>query len=317
MGEIQLRRLRYFVAVAQELHFGRAARRLDMAQPPLSQQIQRLEAELGMELFRRYPRRIELTSGGRLLLSQAEPLLAQADRVEMTMRCAAQGVAGPLTVGFARSAGYALLPTIMRAFHERYPDVKLNLQEHTTPDQNAALLSGRIDVGIVRQHLADADITLIPLAGERVIAALPDTHPLSTAATLTMDDLAPERFVFLSRRVSPDYYDLLLDSCRAAGFTPQIAHEAPDPPSLTSLVSAGLFVALVPHSAAAAPRPHVVYREVADLTATVDFFLAFRTEGHDHVVTRFCDVARETMARCTADESREDDPMLQLVGPVR
>jgi DNA-binding transcriptional LysR family regulator len=313
VGEIQLRRLRYFVAVAEELHFGRAARRLDMAQPPLSQQIQRLEAELGIELFRRYPRRIELTRGGKLLLSHAEALLAQAARLEDVMRCAAEATAGPLTIGFARSAGYTLLPTVLRRFHERYPKVQLALQEQTTPRQNALLLCGRIDVGIVRQHLPDPDITLDPLAKERMIAALPEAHPLSLAPRLTMADLAMERFVFLSRAVSPVHYDLLLTACRAAGFNPHITQEAPDPASLISLISAGLFVALVPQSTAAAPRPHVVYREVEDLSTTVDFLLAYRTERRDPIVKRFCEIAQSTMARCALLEPFHDELERELV----
>jgi DNA-binding transcriptional LysR family regulator len=296
MGDIQLRRLRYFVAVAEELHFGRAARRLNIAQPPLSQQIQRLEAELGLQLFRRYPRRVELTRGGKLLLEQAESLLAHAAHVDATMRCAAEGLAGPLTIGFAPTAGHALLPTILRAFHERYPKVQLTLHEQDSICQYSSLPAGRIDVGIVRQLLPQPGITLEPLPAERVVAALPTSHPLSAGSTVSLAAMRDEDFVFLARTVGASWYELLLASCQAAGFTPHIRQEVSDPPSLISLVSAGLYVALVPESFSAVLRPHVVYRAIADLDASVDFALAFRTDGHDLIIKGFCDVAREVAA---------------------
>src|SRR5436309_10286813 len=148
--QMELRHLRYFVAVAEELHFGRAAARLHIAQPPLSQQILRLEAELGVELLRRNRRSVRLTDAGRLLLEQSRPLLAQADHVEQLLRQASAGEVGRLAVGFVGSASYEALPRILREFRDRHPQVELRLDELTTAGQVAALNAGRIDVGLVR-----------------------------------------------------------------------------------------------------------------------------------------------------------------------
>jgi DNA-binding transcriptional LysR family regulator len=167
-------------------------------------------------------------------------------------------------------------------------------------------------VGIVRQHIPDPGISLVALPGERLIAALPGDHPLSLRDSFGLEALKDEDFVFLRRTLSPTYYDLLLQACHAAGFSPRIVQEASDPPSLIGLVSAGLFVALVPRSAAAAPRPHVAYREIADLTATVGFSLAFRAHGHDLVVQRFCDAAQDAVADSQGDGPLYSPPVFEL-----
>jgi DNA-binding transcriptional LysR family regulator len=297
VAEIQLRRLRYFVVMADELHFGRAARRLNIAQPALSQQMQRLENELGVELLRRSPRRIELTSAGALLLEHARALLDHADRVDHVMRAAAAGVAGPLTVGYVRAAGADLLPNILREFHRQRPLATVSLHAMHTLDQIEALDAGRIDVGIVRPRLVPPRFAVTPLRVEPLVAALPAGHPLAQVGELSFVDLSDADFVFLARDTGPDFYDMVAAACRGAGFTPRIAQEVADVESQFNFVSAGMFIALVPQSASMVQRPHVSFRAVTGLDATIDFALACRRESRGPLAAHFSEVAKAVADR--------------------
>jgi DNA-binding transcriptional LysR family regulator len=225
---LELRRLRYFVAVAEELHFGRAAERLHIAQPPLSQQIRRLENELGVELLRRNRRRVDLTDAGRMLLESARPLLAEADRIEKLLRRAGEGTVGRLTIGFVGTASYETLPAILRAFRGRFPDVELRLEELTTGPQVAALRARRIDVGLVRPPVDDTSLRLTALVKEQLVAALPDSHPLAAFATVRVEQLAPEPFILFLREHGTGLYNDILAVCREAGFSPTVVQETND-----------------------------------------------------------------------------------------
>ena len=291
---MELRRLRYFVAVAEELHFGRAAQRLHIAQPPLSQQIRRLEGELGVELLRRNRRRVQLTDAGRLLLEQSRPLLAQADRLEELLRRAGGGEVGRLSVGFVGSASYETLPAVLREFRGRFPDVELVLEELPTESQVAALHAGRIDVGLVRPPLADDAIELTRLVEERLIAALPDQHPLTERTAVRVAALAQEPFVLPPRRISGLYEDVV-SVCRAAGFTPQVVQEASEMQTIISLVSAGIGVSLVPSSVETFRMPRVSYRPLRGTNASLEIALARRRGDRSPLVEQFELVARETV----------------------
>jgi DNA-binding transcriptional LysR family regulator len=291
MTAVQLRRLEYFVVMADELHFGRAARRLNIAQPALSQQMQRLESELGVELLKRSPRRIELTTAGELLLEQARALLAHADQVDNVMRAAAAGVAGPLTVGYVRAAGADLLPNILREFYRGRPLVKLTLHALHTFDQIEALDAGRIDIGIVRPRLVPSRFVVTPLRVEPLVAALPSEHPLARARELSLSRLSGEDFVLLARDTGSDFYDMVVSAFNEAGISLKIAQEVADVESQFTFVSAGLSIALVPKSASLVRRPHVTFREVRDLQATIDFALACRREPQGPLAQRFAQLA--------------------------
>ena len=284
---MELRHLRYFTAVAEELHFGRAAARLHIAQSPLSQQIRRLESELGVQLFDRNRRTVRLTDAGRLLQSQAAPLLAQADRLEETMRAAAAGEAGTLTVGFVGSATYRTLPTIVRAFRQAHPQVEVKLVELTTGPQLEALEAGRIDVGLVRPPVRSDAFVVIPLVEEQLLVALPDSHPLARRKVVPVSMLADEPFVSFPRRLGAGLYDDILAVCTAAGFSPTVVQEANEMQTIVSLVSAGIGVALVPESVRTFSREHLAFRRLRGSSATLRLALAHRAGRPSPLVQQF------------------------------
>ncbi|HET6449919.1 MAG TPA: LysR substrate-binding domain-containing protein [Spirochaetia bacterium] len=259
---MELRHLRYFVAVAEELHFSRAAERLHVAQPPLSQQIRRLEEELGVRLLERTRRRVQLTDAGRTVLEEARRTLSQAERVVQAARGAAEGSAGILRVGFSSSAPYTMLPAILRAFRARYPGVVLALFERSTEEQVGMLSAGALDAGFLRRPIADApeSLAVTTILREPLILAVPRDHPLRRRASITVRSLAGEPFVFFPRQAAPGLYDEIMALCRRNGFTPRVAQEAVQMQTIVSLVSAGLGVAIVPASMRHLHREHVSYR---------------------------------------------------------
>jgi DNA-binding transcriptional LysR family regulator len=289
---MELRHLRYFVAVAEELHFGRAAARLHIAQPPLSQQIRRLESELGVELLRRNRRTVQLTDAGRLLLEQSRPLLAQAERIEQLLGEAAGGEVGRLGIGFVGSASYEALPRILRAFRSRFPNVELRLEELTTAGQASALAAGRIDVGLLRTPVGDPSLELTPLVEERLVVALPDSHALAARKRVPVAALAGEPFVLVPRQLGTGLYDDVLAVCRAAGFSPNVVQEANEMQTIVSLVSAGIGVSLVPESVETFSPPRVAYRPLTGPNASLEIALAHRQAERSPLVARFREVAK-------------------------
>jgi DNA-binding transcriptional LysR family regulator len=289
---MELRHLRYFVAVAEELHFGHAAQRLHIAQPPLSQQIRRFEAELGVELLRRNRRRVQLTDAGRLLLERARPLLAEVERTEELLRRASVGEVGQLRIGFIGTASYVILPAILRAFHERYPEAELKLEEMTTGPQVAALRAGHLDVGLVRPPVRDPSLRLTPLVKEELLAALPDVHPLARRKTIPVQALAPEPFILFVREHGTGLYDDIIAVCREAGFSPKIVQETNDTQTIVSLVSAGFGVALLPASIANFPHPRVVYKRLRGPNASLEIALAEPLHTHSPLAGHFRAIAQ-------------------------
>ncbi|MBV9229224.1 MAG: LysR family transcriptional regulator, partial [Chloroflexi bacterium] len=192
---MELRHLHYFIAVAEELHFGKAAERLQMAQPPLSQQIRQLEDELGVQLFYRTKRHVQLTEAGHVFLQEARQTLIQAEQAIVAARRAGRGELGRLAIGFVGSATSDILPTLIRGFQERYPEVELLLRELTTAQQVRALQDGRIHVGILRPPVHDDTLRIETLFKEPLIVALPERHPLSSQVQLPIEALAREHFI--------------------------------------------------------------------------------------------------------------------------
>jgi len=262
---IELRLWRQFVAVAEELHFGHAARRLHMTQPPLTQAIALLERLLGVRLFDRTKRSVALTAAGAALLPQARELLARAQALPAQARAAAAGEVGRLRLGFVSTVGFALLPQWVRAFREHSPGVALELIEATGDVQLQALARGEIDAGFMLHSpgFAPADLQHTLITREPLVLALPDHHPLVTAPTLSLAKVLAEPLVIFPRRIVPSLHDAIFGLYHAAGRSPQVAQEAIQMQTIVNLVSAGLGVAWVPESVRQFQRPGVVYRSVS------------------------------------------------------
>jgi DNA-binding transcriptional LysR family regulator len=248
---IELRRLRYLVAVADEGHITRAAERLGIQQPPLTRQIRSLEEELGVTLFERLPRGVQLTEAGRVVVEEARDVLARAERIKETAQRAARGEQGRLAVGYTSSSAFHPFVTQqIRAFREARPGVLLGLVEDGTPELVQGLRDERLDAAFVRSTSNDiAGITLDLLLEEKMAAAVPAGHPLSRhEGKVALADLAEETFVFYRRPSGPGLYDAIMAACLAAGFSPNIGQEASRMASSLSLVASGLGVSIVPAS---------------------------------------------------------------------
>jgi DNA-binding transcriptional LysR family regulator len=289
---IELRHLRYFVAVAEELNFTRAAARLHMAQPPLSQQIRQLEDALGVRLFERTKHEVRITEAGEAVLSEARRTLAQADRVGIAARRISEGVSGSLRVGFPGSFPHTTLPAILRAFRARFPGVQLSLQERSTEEQLAALGAGTIDAGFVRLPVerAPASLAVKAILREPLILALPKRHPLGKRAKVAVRTLAAEPFILFPRHAAPGLYDQIEGICRRAGFRPSVAQEASQIQTIISLVSAGLGVAIVPRSMQTLHREHVVYRALEGASVMTEMAVAYEKENPSMTLQSFLHV---------------------------
>lgn len=260
--QIELRHLRYFLAVAETLHFSRAARRLGMAQPPLSQQIKRLEQLLGHALFERTTRGVKLTPAGQLLVRRARSTMEKVDEDLAQVRRLGRGEEGTLTVGFSGSVMFTELPAAIQSFRHRYPKVELRLRELVTSAQIAALLNGQIDLAFLRDGDPTEGIRITTLLKEKYVAVLPEAHALARRRTLSVKALEGEPFIMFARRMGPLAYDRTIACCEREGFRPNIVQDAPQWLTLVRLVSAGLGVTLAPACVARVAVPGVVYREV-------------------------------------------------------
>ena len=256
---MDLRRLRYFVAVAEELHFGRAAQRLNISQPPLSVQIRTLEREIGAPLLIRTQRRVELTEAGRVLLEEARRLLGQAEAAVIHVRRAAEGTVGRLTIGFVSTVDYSILPLLVRRFRQKYPGITLKLLELTGDRQQALLQSGELDLGLSILPSPASDLTMRPVFREPLIAAVPASHPLAARRRAALRSLAAEPFIQFPRDLAPGLYDLAIAACQKAGFTPNLSQEAIQMQTILGLVAAGLGVAVVPRCMSKLQRADVHY----------------------------------------------------------
>lgn len=274
---MELRHLRYFAAVAETRHFGRAADHLHMAQPALSQAIRQLEAELGTPLFTRTTRQVTLTAAGEFLQGEAHRILAAVEESIAGVQQIAAGHQGLIRIGFTGSAAHTQLPRIARAVQTALPDLALKIHaDLLTPAQAEGLRDGSLDLGVLRGPIPGDGIRLRTIESEPLVLALRADHPLAAKDGIAMKDLRHEAFVLFA---NPDSVvnEEVLRSCREAGFLPQRAHEAVGNAVQLPLVAAGLGVALVPASVQAAPLDGVVFRPV-DGAATVELALAWRAD---------------------------------------
>jgi DNA-binding transcriptional LysR family regulator len=292
---VELRHLRYFVAVAEELHFGRAAKRLHIAQPPLSRQIRDLEREVGAPLFERLPRGVALTPAGRAFLPEARLTLAQAERAQRTAQRAAQGEIGRIRVGFAEAATYsAILPDVLGFFRMHLPSIGISLFEMDSLQQAEAFREGRIDLGILSNPPPDADswLEVEAVYADPLIVALPHAHRLAGRTRLALGDLADEAFVLFPRSGRPALYDDTMAECRSAGFSPRVVQEAAGWHTIAGLVAAAVGVAFVPRSLAGLKRPGVIYRPARGLTVEMQMSAVWKHGERSPVRERFVTALR-------------------------
>jgi DNA-binding transcriptional LysR family regulator len=299
---MDIRHLRYFLMVAEEGHITRAAERLGIQQPPLSQMIKALEIELDVQLFRRKPRGVELTHAGLALKGDAEAILSQVAEARAKVDRTARGEQGTIVVGFTSSAPFhPLLPRLIRRYREQYPLVTLTLEEHGTSELVDGLQAEVIDAAFIRSPVSDQQgLAVHALVVERMFAALPNNHPLALAESggapppIALEALASEPFILYRRHTGPGFYDLIIAACNQAGFTPNIAQEAPRILSTLNLVAAGLGVTLTPESLQGLHMDGVAFRPIqSDSVLTAPLNLACRNADHSAAARQFVAMARQ------------------------
>jgi DNA-binding transcriptional LysR family regulator len=289
---MELRHLRYFVVVAEELHFRRAAERLHMSQPPLSQQIRQLEEEVGATLLLRNQRRVELTAAGQAFFIRAREILDAVEDAARQARRVQRGEVGRLAVGFVGSAMYTFVPELLHAFRDHAPDVTLRLHELGTSEQLRQLEDGRLDVGFVRVLRARPELKIETVVEEPVVAALPDAHPLATHPLLTLADLEGEPLVLLTRAGAPGLREALAPAIDRLGGEERIVQEVTETQTVVGLVAAGVGVSLVPESMRALERAGVTYRPLDGEAPKVRLTMAWRAADDSAVLNRFLEMAR-------------------------
>jgi len=294
---VELRQLRYFVTVAEELHFGRAARRLHMTQPPLSQTIMALEEMLGAPLFERNRRGVALTAAGEALLPEARRMLEQSAGLAELVQRAATGASGRLSLAFVSSADYSVLPPTLRAYRAQFPQVEITLKEATSDLQLEDLMDGRVDAGLLIPPLPDRarqDLDYLPVLREPLVLAAPAGLPaLARAKAADLRKLAGIPLIIFPRHISPGLYDAILSVFREAGVTPEVGQEAIQMQTIVSLVSAGMGLALVPQSVSNLRRPGVEYLPLVQDTPLVETGLAWRRDNASPVLRGFLELMRK------------------------
>jgi|SRR5215472_5172844 len=294
---MELRQLRYFIAVAEELHFTRAAARLHIAQPPLSQQIRQLERELRTPLLRRTSRHVELTTAGEAFLVEARKAVAQSERAARVARQVGDRPGGPLELGFVDSSLYGYVPQLLRQFRQERPDVHVRMRELSSGQQVVALQRGTLHLGLLRPTRGGPHLVMEEIGRERLVVVMPNDHPLRRLEEVAAHDLRGVPFVFFQRSVAPGLHDLLMGLFRGAGFRPLIAEEASEGHTIVGLVAAGLGISLVPETLRHVRRHDVVYRPLADGSAWVAMCIGWRRDDRSDEVAAFVAAARTARGR--------------------
>lgn len=288
VADVELRHLRSFVAVAEELHFGRAAERLFINQPALSKQISALEKELRVRLFERTKRQVSLTPAGAALLDDARQLLAQADGAVARAHLASTGITGVLRIGFVAPTLYDLLPRSLRAYREAFPGVRIQCEELTGREGAEGVLSRRLDLALVRLPVAPrAGLGCEQVAVEPVMVAVAQDDPLAERTELELGALSEHSIILIARTHEPELHDHYIAACTRAGFSPNVVHEVARTHLAVGLVAAGLGVAFVPASARLMAHPQVVYRPLVAPRLTVVFGVVWNSRAPRPVLANF------------------------------
>ena len=290
---LNLNRLRYFVTIAQELHFGRAARKLGISQPPLSLHIKALEQQVGSALFIRANRQVTLTAAGRMLLTQAMQLLDHAQRVDDIMQGVGTGELGEMFIGCVPSAMYDVLPRILAPYRARYPNVHVVLKEGHTMDVMNAVQEGQLDVGLVWRSMAGPSLGIQPILSEKFAALVPIHHPLARRKTLSLDLLAAQPLILPPRKISPYHYDHIISAFAKLGLNPRIEYEVPTILSQIGFVASGFGIAISPSFAKRFMTDQIALIPIAEEMPSVILSLVWNEARSSPVVDLFRGVARE------------------------
>ena len=284
---MEFRQLRYFVATAQELHFGRAANRLHMTQPALSKQIRLLEQELGVELLARTKRTVKLTPAGQVLLKAAEAILGQTEAAILLTQRTARGETGRLRIGFTQTATFTILPELLRQFCDRFPDVELNLELMSTEAQVLALNQREIDIAFLHPPIDDRNLVIQPILEEDFLVVLPENHPLLVHDAIPLGALAEEAFLIHPRSEGPALYEGFMQLCYQAGFEPKIAKEVLSTHTRVCFVAAGMGVTFISEHTRSTVGAGVVCRPVSDFRMPMAFAAARRQDDDNPAAQEF------------------------------
>ena len=284
---LDLRDLKFFVAIAEELHFGRAAKRLRVAQPHLSLHTRLLEERLGVRLFNRTTRSVELTVAGERFRERARYTLAQLDEAVSVVRRLGDGIRAQVNIGFTPAASHHTLPWILREIRQLHPEIHVRLKYMHTEAQIAALNEGRLDFGFLRPPVHSAKLTVQPLTKEGVVVVLPRGHKLATKEDLHLADFSGEDFVHFGEVLGFDFQEQVLSCCHSAGFTPKLAFEAADTYSSIALVSAGYGVAIIPEYMGASSHPMVTFRRLPEVPNFIYLAAVWQTDNTALACTAF------------------------------
>jgi DNA-binding transcriptional LysR family regulator len=295
---MEFRQLRYFLAVAEHLHFTIAAERMGIAQPPLSQQIMKLEREIGAKLFLRHPRRVELTEAGIIFREHAQRVLDDANDALEQVKMAARGASGNLSIGFAGSTVFhPTVARVLRQFREDYPGVKIRTEESNAAALVGKLSDGQVDCAMIRLPLDCGDAIVTPLVQEKMIAVLPSGHALGRRRSIDLKQLAGDPFILYPRAIGPELYDAIISACHAAGFSPTIGMESPQISSGVNMAAAGFGVAIVPESIGQFRAEGVTYQNISNKDLGTAIALITRPREKSVTVKNFMEMVKQFYRR--------------------
>lgn len=290
---MELRHLQYFLKVAEELHFGKAAKLLGISQPPLSHQIQMLEYELGVKLFERTKREVLLTKTGKLLFPKIYSLLQESENIHHLATLAKEGKEGLISIGCISTAFYEILPSVLRPYREVYPNVAISLEENDTAGIISRILKGDLDIGILLLNKIEPPLYFHKLCGNKFVVALSKNHPLSSQEIVKMVDFSGESFVICNRAISPQFYDAIIAVCVNAGFSPKLTYEANSIQNQVGFVACKLAVAVVPQFVQNFSLPNVVYRPIQDLpSAAIDLSIVWNPQCASELTATFIELVK-------------------------
>jgi DNA-binding transcriptional LysR family regulator len=286
-ANLSVRDFRFFQAVAEELHFGRAAEKLGVAQPHLSQHVKSIEDRLGVQLLERTTRSVTLTPAGEFFLERSKFMLNQIEDVVISTRKTSDKRRGHLNIGFTGTVQRDLLPSILETFRRSHPEIDISLSYGGTALQVEKLLDGRLEFGFLRLPIHTRRLNTLTIAKEGVVVALPKRHRLASYPNVYLEDLAGEEFIGFAPVLGVDYQEQVMGICQRAGFTPNIIIEATDTPSITTMVAAGFGIAILPAYVAHRLHPRVVHKQLSEIPPLVDIAMAWQAKGTSAVQRNF------------------------------